>query len=65
MGPAIDYSHLLGLKLLFPAVECVANNLGSHSWPFETRQFPAISIPISAIPITGRNSGNGTRPIDN
>src|SRR5437764_10301528 len=39
----------IGPGALSPAIECVASNLGNYSWAFETRQFSAISIPISAI----------------
>jgi len=41
MGPAIEYSNLLGLKLLSPAVGYVANNLGNYSWPVRNEAIPS------------------------
>jgi hypothetical protein len=58
LGPAIEYSNLLGLKLLFPAVECVA----PQSIPRPLRRGNSQQFQLAQFTMTGGNSGNRTRP---
>jgi len=60
MGPAIDYSNLLGLKLCFPQLN-VSSNSAIRSWPLWEEPIPS----IADSQLQGGNSGNGTRPINN
>ena len=64
LGLAIDYSHLLGLKLCLPQIESVISNVGNPFLaPLRQGNSQQFQFQFAQFPMTGGNLGNGTRPI--